>query len=259
MTASGEVPVRAARDGALLRLELAAAERGNTIDPAFTAALAAGLADLDGVRCVVLTAEGRNFCLGGDIAGFHAAPDPAAYIDRLVGDLHASLVRLESAGVPVVVGVQGWAAGAGLSLVLAADVVVLERTTRLRTAYSAVGLSPDGGMSWTLPRAVGTARGMDMFLTNRAMDAAEAATAGLASRVVDEGTAADVAVGIAHEIASGPPRALVVTRDLVRAGRDTTFAAALDAERACIAAQAGSAEGREGVAAFLEGRRPRWT
>jgi 2-(1,2-epoxy-1,2-dihydrophenyl)acetyl-CoA isomerase len=253
-----EAPIRTTRDGALLRIQLTAAERGNTIDLHFTAALAAGLADLDDVRCIVLTAQGRNFCLGGDVTGFSAAPDPAGYIDQLARELHTSLVRLESADVPVVAGVQGWVAGAGLSLVLAADVVVVEPSTKLRTAYSAIGLSPDGGVSWSLPRAVGRARAMDMLLTNRAMDAAEAAHTGLASRVVDEGTAEEAAVRIAHEIASGPPCALAATRRLVRSGSDRGYAAHLDAERVSIAAQAGGEEGREGVAAFIARRRPSW-
>jgi 2-(1,2-epoxy-1,2-dihydrophenyl)acetyl-CoA isomerase len=142
--------------------------------------------------------------------------------------------------------------------VLAADIVVLERSVRLRSAYSAIGLTPDGGMSWTLPRAIGTARAMDMLLTNRPMDAAEALAAGLASRVVEDGTATQVAAEIAREIAIGPARALAATRALVRAGRDRTFAAQLDAEQASISAQAGGPEGREGVAAFLGRRPPEW-
>lgn len=149
-------PLRSSRGDGLLHLTLSAPDRGNTIDLEFTGALATALDDLDGVRCIALTAKGPNFCLGGDVVGFSAAANPGRYIDELARDLHASLVRLDEAGVPLVVGVQGWAAGAGLSLVLAADIVVLEQATRMRAAYSAIGLSPDGGMSWALP--AGSAR-----------------------------------------------------------------------------------------------------
>jgi 2-(1,2-epoxy-1,2-dihydrophenyl)acetyl-CoA isomerase len=244
------------RDGRILRVHLTAPAQGNTIDLDFTAGLAEAVADLDGIGCVLLTAAGPNFCLGGDVAQFAGAEDPGAYIDELAADLHRSLVRLDTAGVPVVVAAQGWSAGAGLRLVLAGDVVVLEDGSRLRPAYSAIGLSPDGGMSWTLPRAVGRARAMDMLLTNRVMDAAEALTAGLASRVVSDGTAVQVAEDIARQIAAGPARALAAARTLVRDGRDRDLAAHLDAERASISTQAGGPEGREGVAAFLGRRAP---
>jgi 2-(1,2-epoxy-1,2-dihydrophenyl)acetyl-CoA isomerase len=187
MTGPAANRVRTSRDGALLHVVLAAPGHGNTIDLDFTVGLAAALADLADVRCIALTAEGSNFCLGGDIGGFAAARDPGGHVDELARDLHENLLRLDTAGVPVVVGVQGWAAGAGLGLVLAADIAVLERSARLRTAYTAIGLSPDGGVSWRLPLAVGTTRAMDLLLTNRPMDAEEALAAGLASRIVETG------------------------------------------------------------------------
>lgn len=251
--------IRSHRHGGVVHVVLAAAENGNTIDRDFTGRLAEVVADMTSVRCLAITAEGRNFCLGGDVEGFAAAPDPRAYVDALARELHASLVELDRAAVPVVVGVQGWAAGAGLSLVLAADVVVVERSARFRTAYGAIGLSPDGGMSWTLPRAVGNARALDMLLTNRPMDAEEALTAGMASRVVDDGSATEAALTIAQAIASGPTRALSAARRLVRDGRDAPFPVHLDAERARISAQAGGPEGREGVAAFVGRRAAVWS
>jgi 2-(1,2-epoxy-1,2-dihydrophenyl)acetyl-CoA isomerase len=259
MTGPAVNRVRTSRDGALLHVVLAAPGHGNMIDLDFTVGLAAALADLADVHCIALTTEGSNFCLGGDIGGFAAARDPGGYVDELARDLHESLLRLDTAGVPVVVGVQGWAAGAGLGLVLAADIAVLERSARLRTAYTAIGLSPDGGVSWRLPRAVGTARAMDLLLTNRPMGAEEALAAGLASRIVDDGTAAKAALEIAGEIAAGPPAALAATRALVRAGRTRSYGEHLDAERVAISAQAGGPEGREGVAAFLARRAPQWT
>lgn len=251
-------PVRTALAGGVLEIELAAPERGNTIDLAVTGALVEATASLDGVGAVLITAQGRNFCLGGDLGAFAAADDPATFIGELAREFHLALRRLDEAGVPVVVGAQGWSAGAGLSLLLAGDIIVLETGSRLRAAYTAIGLTPDGGLSWTLPRAVGAARAMDMLLTNRPMDAGEALAAGLAGRVVADGTAADAARTLARQIAAGPGAALRATRSLVRAGRGAGFAEHLDAERRSIAAAAGGPQGREGVAAFVARRAPDW-
>lgn len=257
MTTSS-IPLRISTVDGVRRIELVPIGAENTIGFAFTAALADATRDLSGVGCVLLTAEGRNFCLGGDLAAFAAADDPGAFIGALADDLHASLVRLDDSGVPVVVGAQGWAAGAGLSLLLTGDIILLEQGSRLRAAYGGVGLSPDGGLSWTLPRAVGRARAMDLVLTNRVMDADEALSAGLASRVVPDGTAAATAHELAAAIAAGPRATATASRTLLRTSGAAGFADHLVAERRSITERAGSAEGREGVAAFLARRPPRW-
>lgn len=253
-----ETRIHVSRENGLLEIVLGSPERGNTIDHQFTAELVAAVNDLGEIGCVLITAQGRNFCLGGDLVGVGASDDPGRYIDDLARKFHLALGRLDTAGVPVVAAVQGWSAGAGLSLLLAADIVVLEQGARLRTAYAGVGFTPDGGLSWTLPRAVGQARAMDMLLTNRPLDADEALAAGLASRVVPDGTAADTARQLARAIAGGPRRALSTARGLTRAARQRPYLDHLDAERTAIAAQAGGAEGIEGVAAFLERRAPEW-
>jgi 2-(1,2-epoxy-1,2-dihydrophenyl)acetyl-CoA isomerase len=102
-----------------------------------------------------------------------------------------------------VVGVQGWAAGGGLSLALLGDVLVLGRSARVRAAYTAIGLTPDGGLSWTLPRAVGASRARDLILTNRAVSATDAVAMGLASRVVDDQELRATVDSLAAELADG--------------------------------------------------------
>ena len=156
------------------------------------------------------------------------------------------------APVPVVAAVRGWAAGAGMSLALAADVAVAGVSTRLRPAYPAIGLSPDGGLTWTLPRAVGAARARHILLTDRVVDAEEALALGLVAVVVADDDVVTEAEALARRLADGPVRALGRTKGLVRA--DRTLSEQLDAEATAIAESVAD-EGREGIAAFRE-RRP---
>jgi 2-(1,2-epoxy-1,2-dihydrophenyl)acetyl-CoA isomerase len=163
-----------------------------------------------------------------------------------------------ASAVPIVVGVQGWAAGGGLSLALLGDVLVFGRSARVRAAYTAIGLTPDGGMSWTLPRAVGASRARDLILTNRSVSAAEAEAMGLANRVVDDQELRATVDRLAAELADGATDALGAARDLIHGGWFRDFAEQLDEEAKAIAASADSVQGREGVRAFVERRAPRY-
>jgi 2-(1,2-epoxy-1,2-dihydrophenyl)acetyl-CoA isomerase len=160
--------------------------------------------------------------------------------------------------VPVVAAVHGWAAGAGMSLVLAADVAVAGTSTRLRPAYPAIGLTPDGGMTWTLPRAVGAARARHLLLTDRVLYADEALELGLVATVVTDDAVADEARLLAERLAAGPVHALSRVKRLLRESPDRDLDAQLDAEAVSIARSAAGDEGREGVAAFVERRTPRF-
>lgn len=196
------------------RLVLVNPAAHNAVDHAFGEQFLAALAGpAREARCVEIVAEGANFCVGGDIRGFADEPDRS--LSELADHFHACERALLALDAPVVIGVQGWAAGIGLSLVLVGDVIVLgERAAA--SSYTAIGLTPDGGMTATLPAAVGRARALDMFLTNRPMGAAEALGSGLASRVVDDDNLRLATDGIADVIAAGPPRALAATKRLVR-------------------------------------------
>jgi 2-(1,2-epoxy-1,2-dihydrophenyl)acetyl-CoA isomerase len=195
-------------------------------------------------RVVEIVAEGPNFCVGGDVRGF--AADPDASLTALADDFHSCQRLILGLAQPVVMGVQGWAA------------IVLGAGARLRPAYTAIGLTPDGGMTATLPGAIGRARAMDMFLTNRPMGAEEALACGLASRVVaDEDLHAETA-SIAATIAAGPPQALAATKKLVRTAQGVLTDAHLDLEAKSIGDRGLAPEGREGVASFVEKRKPTW-
>ena len=128
----------------------------------------------------------------GELAASAGEADPRAAVEALAGDLHELVRALVEVPVPVVAAVRGWAAGAGMSLALAADIAIAGVSTRLRPAYPAIGLSPDGGLTWTLPRAVGAARARHILLTDRVIDADEALALGLVATVVaDEEVAAE--------------------------------------------------------------------
>ena len=258
MSSPGEAPtVRAERAGRLMTITLDRPGQANALDLSTACQLrdAVRLID-DGVGCVLLRAEGANFCVGGDIRAFAAAPEPGKFLGELASVVHDAILGLASAAAPLVAAVNGWAAGAGMSLAACADITLAAESARFRSAYSAIGLSPDCGLTWTLPRTVGRARAADLMLTNRPVGAAEAASIGLVARVVPDNALFAQAQALAVELASGPTAAFGRIRKLLDTSDGSTLADQLDAEAASIAACADHPEGRSGVAAFTAGRTP---
>jgi len=257
MATTGSGLTVAVQDG-VATLVLSSSDTGNSIGPSLARALREAAEELAGrgdVRAILLRAEGRMFCVGGDVGYFAAADDRSAALHALADDLHAGLRGLLALDAPIVAAVQGPAAGAGLSLVCAADVAIAGEAASFTAAYTAIGLSPDGGQSWFLPRLVGARRAADLMLRNRRVRAAEALQIGLVTEVVADDELAERAATVARELADGPTAALAATRRLLQASATSTLDEHLDAERDSIAARGGSAEGAEGVAAFLA-RRP---
>lgn len=236
-------------------------EVGNTIDTAMTAALEQAVqsaASDAAVRCVVLTGAGKLFCGGGDISAMAAAGDMATYLDGLAKALHRSVVALSSMPKPLVVLVNGPAAGAGLSLAILGDVVVAARSASFSAAYGSIGLTPDGGMSWLLPRLVGLRRAQELILENRRLTASDAAAIGLISRVEDNESLMANGMETARRLAEGPTGAIGMTRALLRDSLGTRLADHLDRETQSIVAAAATPDAAEGVQAFLGRRTPRF-
>jgi len=233
---------------------------GNAIDLAMARALldAAGECEKTRARAVLLTGRGRNFCVGGDLKEFAALPGErlAGHLTDVTDALHGALRILAGLDAPLVVAAQGAVAGAGLGLVAAADVSLAATDAGLTAAYTAIGYTPDAGVSWSLPRLVGPRRAVDLLLTNRRVPAAEALQMGLVSRVVAPERLYEEAVRAAGALARGATAAYGATRRLVGGALSAGLDEHLDAEARHLAAAAGSTEGREGVAAFLAGRRP---
>jgi 2-(1,2-epoxy-1,2-dihydrophenyl)acetyl-CoA isomerase len=220
-------------------------------------AAAAEIGGDDSLRALLLRAEGRHFSVGGDVDDFASRLDELpTYLLGLVARFHRGIADIAALEIPVVVAVQGSAAGAGLSIVCLGDLVVAARSARFVVAYTAIGLTPDAGVTWTLPRLVGPRAALDLLLTNRRLTADEALAAGLVSRVVDDDDLEVEAERLASHLASGPTGAFAAGKRLLKASMANDLGTQLELERASLATLAGSDDGREGIRAFLEKRPP---
>ncbi|RMC37869.1 enoyl-CoA hydratase-related protein [Paracoccus alkanivorans] len=207
-------------------------------------------------RCVVMTGSGRAFCSGQDLTDANAARDLEATLrDEYEPMLHA----VRNCSAPVIAAVNGTAAGAGANLALVADVVIAAESADFIQAFTRIGLIPDAGGTWAIPRAVGIARAMGMMLFADAIPARRAADWGLIWEAVPDDEFAGVVAARAHQLAQGPGSAYRAIRQAVSAsfGNDLDEQLKLEAR---LQGQAGrSGDFREGVAAFLEKRKPRFT
>jgi 2-(1,2-epoxy-1,2-dihydrophenyl)acetyl-CoA isomerase len=245
------------------RLTLNRPDAGNAIDPTLAAAFrghAEAIASDGSVRAVVLAAAGPNFCVGGDL-GFMAAQgdDVGPALRALVDDLHAGILALQSVDAPIVGEIRGAVAGAGIGLVCGTDIALASETAKLSLAYTAAGLTPDGGATWLLPRIVGARKAAELLLLNPRLSAEEAAALGLVTRAVADDALADEVAKLVGRLAAGPTTAFGTVRRLLHASATTEFADQLVGEASGIAAAAAGVDGREGVAAFLAKRRPVFT
>ncbi|MGW3126327.1 enoyl-CoA hydratase-related protein [Streptomyces sp. NPDC001076] len=233
---------------------------GNAIDLAMAQGLleAAQECEAARVRAVLLTGRGPSFCVGGDLKEFGALPVErlAGHLTDVTDALHRALRILAGLDAPLVAAVQGAVAGAGLGLAMAADLGFAAADAHFTAAYTAIGYTPDAGVSWLLPRLVGPKRALDLLLTNRRVPAAEALEIGLVSRVVAPERLREEAEGAARTLARGATEAHGVTRRLVAGAFSAGLDEQLDAEARRLAVAAVSGEGREGLAAFRVRRRP---
>lgn len=244
-------------DGRVLRCTIARGRHG-TLDGDALPEVRAALTGVDPahVGAVLLTSEGESFCTGGDVRAFAGADDRGAHVRALAEAFHGFLTAVVKCPVPVVAGVTGWAAGAGMSVVCAVDLAVGGRSTKLRPAYPGIGFSPDGGMTWTLPRIVGAGRATHILLTDRVIEADEALALGILSAVVDDLEVRHEAERTAYRMAQGPTVALGRIKRLLASSPDRSLADQLAAEADAISASAAGAEAGEGLAAFVEKRAP---
>ncbi|MGH8131970.1 MAG: enoyl-CoA hydratase/isomerase family protein [Steroidobacteraceae bacterium] len=210
------------------------------------------------VRAVVLTGAGRHFSFGGDLramASREVALDD--HIRELTTYLHAAISHFVRMDAPLIAAVNGTAAGAGVGLVAMADLALCARTSKFNLAYTSVGLTPDGGTSFLLPRTVGVKRAMELLLLNRVLTADEALSWGLVNEVVDDEQLLGRAVELAERLAHGAGSAYGATKRLL-AHSLGAFESQMVLESETIAAQAVSPDGVEGIGAFLEKRKPRF-
>ncbi len=248
--------IRTERHDGVVEFVLNTPDRGNVVNEEWVAALDAAVAGVgDQDRCVLLRAEGKNFCFGGDVASFEA-DDPGERLRDLAGRFHEVLLRFDAIEVPVVVAVHGWAAGAGLSMAVIGDVLVAAEGAKFKSAYNSLGFTGDGGITYNLPRRAPWSVTMDLMLSDRIMTAAELHAVGVVSRVIPDDQFPAAARELAAEIAGKSRFAAVEVKRLLRQSLTTAYAEQLEAETAAIAAAAGGGDGREGIAAFLAKRTP---
>ena len=210
------------------------------------------------VRAVVLTGAGRNFCFGGDLRAMPAREQSLdGHIRELTTYLHAAISHFVRMDAPVLAAVNGTAAGAGVGLVAMADLALCARGSRFNLAYTSVGLTPDAGTTFLLPRTVGAKRAMELLLLNRTLSADEALAWGLVNEVVTDERLRERALELAERLAHGPGGAYGATKRLL-AHSLGAFESQMVLESEAIARQAMSAEAAEGIGAFLEKRTPRF-
>jgi len=242
-------------DGGIARLTLNRPERLNSFTRQMHAELSDALHQSAEARVIVLTGAGRGFCAGQDLNDRAVAPGAAVDLGETVEESWNPLVRrLATIPQPVIARVNGVAAGAGANIALACDLVVAARSAKFIQSFSALGLIPDSGGSWHLPRLVGQARALGLALTGEPVPAEQAAKMGMIWKCVDDDALDAEVDGLAAKLASLPPLGLAAIKSLVRTSWQRTLEQELDLQRDEMRRLGFTADYREGVAAFLEKR-----
>jgi enoyl-CoA hydratase/carnithine racemase len=237
-------------------------EARNALDLAMRRALEVALAGLDreaDLRVLVVRGAGEHFCAGGDVKFMQAHPMTAAEGQARVEALNRAVLALARFRVPTIAMVDGVAVGAGCNLALACDLVVASDRARFGELFARLGLVPDAGGTWLLPRRVGPARAKELVFTADVIEAREAERIGLVNRVVPAADLERETYALAQRIAEGPPRALAAAKALLDRAGGLDLESALHWEALTQGMMIASRDHREGLAAFFEKRAPRFS
>ena len=249
--------------GAAALITLNHPEVVNAISPRMAKGLSEALGFVsdraNGFRAAVLTGEGRGFCSGANLAespeGSDGPPDAGLYLDKYY---HPLLFTMRDLAMPFITAVNGAAAGIGMSFALMGDLVLASRSAFFQQAFARIGLVPDGGSTWILPRLIGLARARELSLLAERLTAETALAWGLINRVYDDAALLDEAVALAARLAEGPTLALAATRRLFWASPDHTFEEQLEMEKREQSGAGKTEDFREGIIAFLKKRPPQF-
>lgn len=248
------------RSGHVARITLNRPDRLNSFTRAMHGELRDALAKLGDARVVVLTGAGRGFCAGQDLNDRAVAPGEAVDLGETVEESWNPLIRtLATLPQPVIARVNGVAAGAGANIALACDLVIAAKSAKFIQSFSALGLIPDSGGSWHLPRLVGQARALGLALTGEPLPAEKAAEWGLIWKAVDDDALDAEVDAVAARLASLPPLGLAAIKSIVRSSWSRSLDQELDLQRDEMRRLGFTEDYREGVAAFLEKRTPDFT
>jgi 2-(1,2-epoxy-1,2-dihydrophenyl)acetyl-CoA isomerase len=247
-------------DKGLAHIVLNQPDRGNPIDGEFCREFNLCMAELgerSDVRAVLITARGRLFSVGGDLSSLVKQGDALPRIIKAwTADLHAAIARMVRMRAPVVVAVHGNVAGGSVSLMAAADIIIMAESARISAAFSKIGFSPDSGSTTTVTRRIGVARAKRFFLLAETLDAKSAHELGLVDKVATDDTVQEEAERVAREFAGGPTEAYGAIKRLFSQALDRPFESQLEEEAQTLAAISRTADAREGVKAFVEKRKP---
>lgn len=214
----------------------------------------------EGVKVVVLTGTGKFFSAGGDINEMNShGGNVTAGVKALTDDLHHAVSTFARMDAPVIIAVNGVAAGAGFSLAIAGDVVIAAESAAFTMAYTKVGLTPDGSASYFLPRLIGIRKSMELMLLNKTLTAQEALEWGLLNQVVPDDSLMAVAEEIATKLASGPLSSHGIVKKLLLSSFDNSLETQMELEGRYISKSTSTKNGQEGISAFLEKRKPNFT
>lgn len=264
-TTSSSTPasLRLDRAGPIATLTLNRPDVGNALDvPMARALLETAIAcdEDDTIRCLVLTGAGRMFCAGGDVRAFGAAGDAIpAFLKEITAYVHAAVTRFARMNKPLLTAINGPAAGVGLSLALLGDIAIAARSAHFTVAYTALGLSPDGGATWLLPRLVGLRKAQELTLLNTRVTADDAVSLGMITRSVDDADLESEVRVMAERLAVAATPALGRARNLLIESFGASLEGQMDAEARAIAELSRTPQGREGIAAFIAKRKPRFS
>jgi 2-(1,2-epoxy-1,2-dihydrophenyl)acetyl-CoA isomerase len=251
-------------DGGVARLTLNRPERLNSFTEAMHGEVRDALARVKadpGVRVLLLTGAGRGFCAGQDLADRSVAPgaEPVDIGDSIERNYKPLVLALRALPLPVVCAVNGVAAGAGANIALACDIVIAAKSASFVQAFCKIGLIPDAGGTYFLPRLVGSARAMGLAMLGDKLSAEQAAQWGLIWKCVDDAELASTVDALLQHFASAPTRGLAATKRALRLAADSSLEAQLDVERDLQRELGRSGDYREGVAAFHAKRVPKFT
>ena len=248
------------RAAAVGRIHLNCPEAGNALSPKLLDETFDAVQQCEqdpAVGAVLLTAAGPRFCVGGDLKVMSEMGDEAgAMVARMAGRFHSVMSAFLRMGKPVVAAVNGVAAGGGFSLSLCGDIVLAAASAQFTLAYTGVGLSPDGGSTYLLPRLVGLKRARELMLTNRVLGAEEALAIGLIDRVAADGELAAEATAQAVSLARGPRTAMAAVKRLLASTFQESLESQMELEARAISGQVTSPDAREGMQAFFQKRKP---
>lgn len=248
------------KNNGVAHLTLNRPDAANGINLAMAKELLTAAIDFDSdpdVRAVLISANGKMFCAGGDLKSFASSSDSVGVLlKELTTYLHGAISRFARMDAPVIMAVNGTAAGAGFSLAVAGDMVLAAASAKFTMAYTAAGLSPDGSSSYFLPRLIGMRKTQELMLTNRRLNAEEALQWGAINQVVADDELAAEALKLATQLANGPTKAFGMVKKLLQSSFDNGLETQLDAEAQGIAAMTELNDGKEGIAAFMEKRAP---